>query len=71
MKDCTPDTTAIPWLSLEAVSAEGPGMFGKVSHIQRVNTVGGLKPSNPGAEIGETKRVPYTAEYYFYGGEIE
>jgi hypothetical protein len=63
---CTPDPSAIPWLLLEAVSAEGPGIFGRVTYIQRVNTVGGNAPSTPGAVKGEVARVPYTAEYYFY-----
>jgi hypothetical protein len=70
-KDCMPDPTAIPWLLLEAVSNDGPGIFGNIAYIKRVNTAGGLKPSSPGAGIGEVRRVPYTAEYYFYGKEIE
>lgn len=63
---CTPDPTAIPWLLLESTSSEGPGIFGNVSHIQRVNTTGGLAPSVSGSTVGEEKGVPYTAEYYFY-----
>jgi len=39
---------------------------GQVTYIQRVNTTGGLAPSEPGLLEGETKEVPYTAEYYFY-----
>ena len=63
---CTPDATAIPWLSLNVVSSEGPGIFHRVTFIQRVNTVGGLAPSSPGSFTGEEVRVPYTAEYFFY-----
>jgi Protein of unknown function (DUF3455) len=63
---CTPDTTAIPWLLLQTVSTEGRGIFSKVTYIQRVNTAGGLVPTTPGSSVGEEKRVPYTAEYYFY-----
>ena len=63
---CTPDPSAIAWLLLEAVYTEGPGMFDRVTFIQRVNTVGGLAPTDPGAFPGEVKRVPYTAEYVFY-----
>lgn len=63
---CTPDATAIPWLLLQTVSTEGPGIFRKVTYIQRVNTAGGLRPTNPGTTVGEEARVPYTAEYYFY-----
>jgi hypothetical protein len=63
---CTPDANAIPWLKLQAVSNDGPGIFSNVTFIQRVNTTGGLIPSAPGSTVGEEKRVPYTAEYYFY-----
>ena len=63
---CTPDSTAIPWLLLQKVSTEGPGIFSSVTFIQRVNTTGGTAPTAPGSVIGEVKEVPYTAEYYFY-----
>lgn len=63
---CSPDPTAIPWLLLETVSADGTGIFGKATHIQRVNTAGGLAPTLPGLVVGEEKRIPYTTEYYFY-----
>lgn len=63
---CTPDPTAIPWLLLEAVTTDGPGIFNSTTFIQRVNTTGGLAPSTPGTTIGQEARVPYTAEYYFY-----
>lgn len=62
----TVEPTAIPWLLLKAVSAEGPGIFDRTSYIQRVNTVGGLAPSSPGDSTGQEARVHYTAEYYFY-----
>ncbi len=63
---CTPDATAIPWLLLGAVSAEGPGIFHRVTFIQRVNTVGGLAPADAGSFTGEEARVFYTTEYFFY-----
>ena len=63
---CTPDANAIPWLKLEAVSTEGPGIFNGVTFVQRVNTTGGSAPASPGSFVGEEARVPYTAEYYFY-----
>ncbi len=63
---CSPDSTAIPWLLLQAVSTNGPGIFSTVTYIQRVNTTGGLAPAAPGAFIGALVEVPYTAEYYFY-----
>jgi hypothetical protein len=63
---CTPDPDAIPWLLLRAVSSEGPGIFHRITYIQRVNTTGGLAPAEPGDVVGELAEVPYTAEYYFY-----
>jgi len=69
--ECTPDTSAVAWLLLERTSSTGPGIFGKVAYIQRVNTTGGLKPTIAGSTVGEEQRVPYTAEYYFYKGSAE
>jgi hypothetical protein len=63
---CTPDPSAIPWLRLKASRSEGPGIFDGVTYIQRVNTVGGTAPADPGDFVGEVVEVPYTAEYYFY-----
>jgi hypothetical protein len=66
---CTPDTSAIAWLLLSRFDATGPGIFGGVTFIQRVNTTGGLAPATPGLTVGEVREVPYTAEYYFYRPE--
>ena len=60
------DAGSIPWLLLGAVSTDGPGVFHGVTQIQRVNTVGGNAPANPGSVTGEEARVPYTAEYFLY-----
>jgi len=62
----TVDTNAIPWLRLQALTAEGPGIFADTTYIQRVNTTGGKAPSAPGSFIGQVARVPYTADYFFY-----
>ena len=69
LTDCSPDPTAIPWLKLQTVSTNGPGIFSSVTYVQRVNTTGGLAPTAPGSSIGEAVEVPYTAEYYFYRAE--
>ncbi|SRR6266545_3815049 len=63
---CTPDPTAIAWLLLSKFDAHGPGLFDSVTFIQRVNTTGGLIPTDPGLTPGDVKEIPYTAEYYFY-----
>ena len=47
LEGCTPDPTAIPWLLLQTVSTEGPGIFHRVTYIQRVNTTDGLAPLIP------------------------
>src|SRR5262249_4086269 len=66
MERCTPDPNAIPWLLLGAASSAGQGNLDGVTYVQRVNTVGGLAPTAPGASTGDVARVPYTAEYFFY-----
>ncbi|HSJ62918.1 MAG TPA: DUF3455 domain-containing protein [Gemmatimonadaceae bacterium] len=63
---CTPDPDAIAWLLLSAAPIDGAGVFQRVTHIQRVNTVGGNAPADPGSAVGEEARVPYTTEYLFY-----
>lgn len=68
-KSCTPDPAAIAWLLLRAIEKTDFGMFRDVTFIQRVNTTGGLKPTDPGTLHGEIKEVEYTAEYYFYKAE--
>jgi hypothetical protein len=62
---CTPDAASIAWLALTGV-ADGAGELGKVTFIQRLNTVGGNAPSTPGAVLGQEARIPYTADYLFY-----
>jgi hypothetical protein len=55
----------IPWLLLDGIRSNGPGIFDGITSIQRVNTVGGRAPTAPGT-LGEMRNVPYTAEYFFY-----
>lgn len=61
----TADADAIPWLKL-AAAPDGPGIFHRITFIQRVNTVGGKAPTAPGTAKNEEARVPYIAEYFFY-----
>ena len=64
---CTPDPTAIPWLLLEAVASEGPGIF-RAGDLHPAGEHRGrpAPPPTPGDFVGEEVRVPYTADYYFY-----
>jgi hypothetical protein len=60
------NSSAIPWLRLDAVHASGPGIFKRVAYILRVNTTGGLAPDTPPTLVSQEVRVPYTAEYLFF-----
>ena len=62
---CEVGPADIPWLLLNGIRSQGPGIFEGVTSIQRVNTVGGRAPTLPGNQ-GEMRNIPYTAEYYFY-----
>jgi hypothetical protein len=63
-----PSGDAIPWLLLQAKSVGPAGDFSQVTSIQRVNTVGGTAPRNgcSQATVGQSARVAYTADYYFF-----
>ncbi len=63
-----PQADAIPWLLLTAKSVGAPGSFGKVTSIQRVNTVGGVAPRDgcSRSTMGAIERTTYTADYYFF-----
>ena len=67
-RDPGPDATAIPWLLLSARSTGGPGSFADVKSVQRVDTRGGLAPTQPCTREAASQEVgvPYTATYYFY-----
>src|SRR4051794_32255322 len=63
-----PDTGAIPWLLLEAMDHAGSGVFSTVTHIQRLDTSGGVAPSEgcDEAHAGTETREPYEATYAFF-----
>jgi hypothetical protein len=67
-RDPGPRADAIPWLLLGARNTTQSGIFSKTTSIQRLQTVGGVAPSEPcsGANVAKIARVPYTATYYFY-----
>lgn len=58
----------MPWQLMRAAPLNSTGMFAGVTHLQRVNTRGGVPapvgcgPTNVGAE----NRVAFRADYYFY-----
>lgn len=63
------EANAIPWLLLETVTSKGPGLLSGITSVQRINTVGGIEPTEvcQATLMGTERRVPYRATYYFYG----
>ena len=59
----------IPWLLLHVESHGGSGPLAQAQYVHRVNTHGGVAPSMPcdDAHLGKAEKVPYTADYFFYG----
>lgn len=60
--------SAIPWLLLASKSNTGNGVFSAAKFVQRIDTVGGVAPSQAcsDATLGQEVRVPYSATYLFY-----
>jgi hypothetical protein len=58
---------AIPHLLLTAKADAKPGVLAGITHIQRLNTLGGVAPSTPCTvqDAGKQARVYYTADYRF------
>jgi uncharacterized protein DUF3455 len=63
---------AVAWLLLKAVGAEvgptGGDTLSDTTFIQRLNTSGGLAPTDcaSSADVGKQAFEPYTADYFFY-----
>jgi hypothetical protein len=64
----SPEAGAIPWLLLETHSTGKPGLFAKVTTIQRLATKGGAMPAAgcDATTIGKQVKVPYKARYSQY-----
>ena len=63
-----PQAGAIPWLLL-GIRSDGPeGVFARFSHVQRVNTSGGVAPTAgcDASALGRQARVAYTSDYLFF-----
>jgi hypothetical protein len=67
----SPDPHAVPWLLLDVVRHDGNGSMSPVVSIQRLNTKGGKAPGTgcDASHAGTEVRVPYQADYYFYGSK--
>jgi hypothetical protein len=57
---------SVPQLLLRARSTGGQGRLSSVRYVQRVNTVGGVKPAAPCTVEHESGSSPYIATYVFY-----
>jgi hypothetical protein len=67
-RDAGPTPSSIPWLLLNAKTTTGAGVFSTTKSVQRLQTVGGVAPTEPcsAANAKQVAEVPYTATYYFY-----
>lgn len=62
----SPVPGAIPELLLEVKTHSGQGFLSTVTHIQRMNTFGGVAPSTACTD-GQKTSVAYNANYIFWG----
>ena len=68
-----PDPDSIPWLLLKAKSNPGAGAFSTVTYVQRLDTAGGVAPTDgcDQARAGTEREVGYTATYAYYYGAAQ
>jgi Protein of unknown function (DUF3455) len=66
---------AVAWLTLTRVGAKdgprGGDTLSDTTFVQRLNTSGGLAPSDctSDTDVGKEAFVPYTADYFFYSND--
>ena len=64
--DDAPKPTDLRWL-LMTTKSYGKGVFDGVTHVQRVNTAGGMPPpSCDAAHAGRVLRIDFTSDFLFY-----
>lgn len=64
--DDAPDAANLRWL-LMTTRSYGDGTFAGVTHVQRINTRGGMPPARcEVAQAGQLLRVDFTADFVFY-----
>jgi hypothetical protein len=63
--EAAPVTGAIPWLLLSAKTS-GAGVLAQARFVQRIDTAGGVAPTNPCPTAGAEERVSYSADYVIY-----
>jgi hypothetical protein len=69
--DEAPNAADLRWLLLVTRSF-GKGAFDGVTHVQRVNTRGGMPPASCDAKaLGQVLRVDFTSDFVFYRPRID
>jgi len=64
--DDAPEATDLRWL-LMTTRSYGEGAFAGVTHVQRINTRGGMPPQRcEAAQAGQLLRVDFNADFVFY-----
>jgi hypothetical protein len=64
--DEAPRPTDLRWL-LMTTRSFGNGVFEGVTHVQRINTVGGMPPATcDAAQLGKLLRADFTSDFVFY-----
>jgi len=64
--DEAPKSTDLRWL-LMTTRSYGKGSFENITHVQRVNTQGGMPPERcSNSQTNQVLRVDFTAEFIFY-----
>jgi hypothetical protein len=64
--DDAPKATDLRWL-LMTTRSFGKGTFDGVTHVQRINTAGGMPPAScDAAQTGKVLRVDFTSDFVFY-----
>ncbi len=62
------ESGAVLWLLVQATSSGGTGSLSGVTYIQRTSTKGGAASSScDAAHAGSVEKVPYSADYWFFG----
>ena len=55
----------LPWLKFGVITQIGDGLFFRASHVQRINTQGGVI-RGACQQAGTYRSVPYSADYVFW-----
>jgi hypothetical protein len=65
----SPSAGAVPWLLLQVTATGGKGKLNAVTYVQRTDTTGGGAPSSgcDASSAGAVQKVPYSADYWFFG----